>query len=212
MFPWLWFFAPRIQLPYSGPLSQTVEPNTSWFFGGIPASAADGEMERRAFNVASYGRQLGLITEVLLGSIGNDTVAPEQARESLARLKEIYLGSVPSPTRIPRFRQATAVLEKLRTADPARLAQVLERFAPPAAPSLPFVTAAAALTRGVRSCAVSIERTPTSGASRSPTPSSTQSATSSSAREIARPADGARARGLGQANDQANACYGGIGA
>jgi hypothetical protein len=139
MFPWLWFFAPRIQLPYSGPLSQTVEPNTTWFFGAIPPSAGDGEMERRAFNVASYGRQLGLITEVLLGSIGKDTVAPEQARESLARLKEIYLEieALKSDRDLSLVDQATAVLEKLRTTDPARLAQVLDRFVPPRLPSLP---------------------------------------------------------------------------
>ena len=138
MFPWLWFFAPRIQLPYSGPLSQTVEPNTSWF-SAIPPSAGDGEMESQAVKIASYGRQLGLITEVLLGSIGNDTVDPERARESLARLKEIYLEI--EALKADRDRsladQATAALEKLRTADPARLSQVLERFAPPRLPSLP---------------------------------------------------------------------------
>ena len=139
MFPWLWFFAPRIQLPYSGPLSQTVEPNTSWFFGAIPPSAGDGEMESKAFNVASYGRQLGLITEVLLGSIGNDTVEPEHARESLARLKQIYLEieALKADRDLSLADQATALLEKLRAADPAQLARVLEPFAPPRLPSLP---------------------------------------------------------------------------
>ena len=139
MFPWFWFFAPRIQLPYSGPLSQTVEPNTSWFFGAIPPGAGDGELEGKAFNVASYGRQLGLITEVLLGSIGNDAVDPATARESLARLKKIYLEieALKADRHGSLADQATAVLEKLRAADPAQLARVLERFAQPRLPGLP---------------------------------------------------------------------------
>ena len=66
MYPWLFLWAPQLQLPFSGDVAQRIEPRTQWFFDGIDASAGDGRIERRAFEVASYGRQLGLLAEVLV--------------------------------------------------------------------------------------------------------------------------------------------------
>jgi hypothetical protein len=66
MYPWLWFLGtPRV-------------PSVEWrrragdrahhelVLPGIRPSAGDAEIEAKAFSIASYGKQLGLITEVLV--------------------------------------------------------------------------------------------------------------------------------------------------
>jgi hypothetical protein len=42
-------------------LSATIDfsPNANWFFDAIPAQAGNAKIEQKAFEVASYGRQLG---------------------------------------------------------------------------------------------------------------------------------------------------------
>jgi hypothetical protein len=89
MFPWLWFWAPQWHLPWSGDVAQRIEPDTSWFFKGIPPGAGDAQIEEKAFSVASYGKQLGLITEVLLDLAERVGTQSDDAAESLHRLKLI---------------------------------------------------------------------------------------------------------------------------
>ena len=92
MYPWFWWWAPQVHLPFSGNVAQRIDPDTSWFFGAIHPVAGDGAVERRIHeDVASYGRQLGLITEVLLGLTGQDGITAEQARDALERLKAIHI-------------------------------------------------------------------------------------------------------------------------
>lgn len=91
MFPWLWLWAPQFQpqvhLPLSGSVAQQIAPD--WFFGAIPPSAGDGRIEQRAFEVASYGRQLGLLTEALLDVAAQKPPTGAKGRAALKRLKEI---------------------------------------------------------------------------------------------------------------------------
>jgi hypothetical protein len=89
MFPWFWLWAPQVHLPWSGSVSQHIAPDTDWFFAGIPAQAGDARVEQQAFGVASYGRQLGLITEVLLALAQEAPPSDAKARESVARLQAI---------------------------------------------------------------------------------------------------------------------------
>lgn len=89
MFPWLWFWAPQLHFPLSGSVAQRIEPNTNWFFDSIAPQGGNGRIERKAFEVASYGRQLGLITEVLLDLAECDAPRSAEARASLARLQAI---------------------------------------------------------------------------------------------------------------------------
>jgi len=91
MTPWIFWWAPtlRLQLPLGGDVTQDIDPELSWFFDAIPTSAGDGRIERRAFDVASYGRQLGWITEVLIGLAERDGVPGGQAAESLRKLRRI---------------------------------------------------------------------------------------------------------------------------
>ena len=89
MFPWLIFWAPRVHLPFGGNVDQQIEPNASWFFDAIPARAGDSTIERRAFEVASYGRQLGLLTELVTDMASQTPPRGERGNEALERLSVI---------------------------------------------------------------------------------------------------------------------------
>ena len=113
MYPWLWFWAPQFHFPFSGSVAQRIEPDTSWFFAGIRPEAGNGDVEQQIFDVASYGRQLGLVTEVLLAQTAKDTVPAKQAARSLARLKDVYqeIEAVKQRNRDKLTRSAVAALE-----------------------------------------------------------------------------------------------------
>ncbi len=66
MFPWIWFWAPQLRLPFSGDVAQDIEPRLDWFFAGIKPEAGNRRIEAQAFDAASYGHQLGVITDLLL--------------------------------------------------------------------------------------------------------------------------------------------------
>lgn len=87
MFPWLWQWSPQFHFPLSGSVAQRIDPDA--FFGAIPPWAGNGEMEQKAFEVASYGRQLGLITELLLDLAAQQPPTTPAGRKARARLAEI---------------------------------------------------------------------------------------------------------------------------
>lgn len=89
MFPWLWFYAPQVHFPWSGAVAQQIAPDTHWFFSGIQPGAGNARIEEQAFGVASYGKQLGLITEVLLALAQESPSASAAAQESIDKLKKI---------------------------------------------------------------------------------------------------------------------------
>jgi len=89
MYPWLWFWAPQFHFPFSGSLAQNIEPNTSWFSDLIQPSAGDAEIEKKAFGVASYGKQLGQITDVLLELAKTVPVTFPEASQALQSLRKI---------------------------------------------------------------------------------------------------------------------------
>lgn len=65
MYPWFWLWAPQFHYPLGGNVAQDIDP--SFFFAGIKPGAGNPTIERQAFDVASYGKQLGIVTEILLG-------------------------------------------------------------------------------------------------------------------------------------------------
>jgi hypothetical protein len=105
MFPWLWLYAPQFHLPWSGAVAQQIAPDTHWFFSGIRPGAGDARIEEQAFGVASYGKQLGLITEVLLALAQESPPASAKAQESIDKLTTIQ-----------------AEIERLKTAEYERVA------------------------------------------------------------------------------------------
>lgn len=129
MVPWLWYWAPQFQFPFSGSVAQRIEPD---FFAGIRTDAGNGDVEREAFDVASYGRQLGLITEVLLSMSGQDTVSRAKGQESLERLRQIHdrVEDIKRRHRASELDAARLALQKLRDSDPATLALLLAEHTP----------------------------------------------------------------------------------
>ena len=133
MFPWLWLWMPQYHL-----FNQNVQPQTDWVFGNIAPRAGDGATEKRIHEgVASYGRQLGLLTEVLLALADKDSISPELARQSLERLKAIRAEVEQVKAGGPSLSETAAVLlQELAAQDPAASAQLVQRLAA-AAPRLP---------------------------------------------------------------------------
>jgi hypothetical protein len=113
-------------------VAQRIEPD---FFSGIgPGAGKDngrGDVEREAFDVASYGRQLGLISEVLLGMASQDGLTRAKGEESLARLKGIHdqVEDIKRRHQASDLEAARLALDQLRQSDPAALAVLVQRFA-----------------------------------------------------------------------------------
>jgi hypothetical protein len=129
-YPWSWFWAPQLHFPFSGGVAQHIEPNTNWFFDGIRPTSGNGDIERQAFEIASYGKQLGLITEVLLSMAGEQTMTAEEAAKSLSRLKDIYeqIETLKAGQTTALANTAVALLDKLRASDPAQFDLVMGRY------------------------------------------------------------------------------------
>lgn len=131
MFPLYRYFSPHFRFPFSGDVNQQIAPETDWFFGNINPEAGDGEIEKEVFlKIASYGKQLGKITVVLLELI-------EELRKNkpsvlkdfpeLAELNELH-------ERIERIKEenkdrnrdyATRILDKLIESDDTEFAKEL---------------------------------------------------------------------------------------
>lgn len=89
MFPWLWFWAPQLYFPWSGGVTQRIEPDTHWFFQGINPGAGDARIEEKIFSVASYGKQLGLIITILIELADRSKTRSPEFTASLGKLKAI---------------------------------------------------------------------------------------------------------------------------
>jgi hypothetical protein len=87
MFPWFWTWAPQLHLPLSGDVAQRIDPS-AWF-AAIPPEAGNGHIEQQACAVASYGKQLGLITELLLDVAQQTPPRSAQGRQALRQLQAI---------------------------------------------------------------------------------------------------------------------------
>lgn len=68
MYPWLSWWPAFIKLPGAGNLDQEVAPVTTWFPTTFELNfAGDRRIESDVVsNVASYGKQLGILTDALL--------------------------------------------------------------------------------------------------------------------------------------------------
>jgi hypothetical protein len=90
MFPFLWLWAPQVRLPFSGDVAQDIEPRLGAFFNGIKPHAGDARIEARAFDVSSYGDQLGVITKLLIELAQRLPAAEQAASEPLKELRRIH--------------------------------------------------------------------------------------------------------------------------
>lgn len=90
MFPWFWLWAPQLRLPFSGDVAQDIEPRLDWFFAGIKPQAGNARIEARAFDVATYGDQLGVITRLLIELAERQPAEVQAASRPLRELRSIH--------------------------------------------------------------------------------------------------------------------------
>lgn len=130
MFPWYWIWMPQIHFPLSGGVVQDNGPDISNFFRAIRPEAGIGSIEKEVFEVASYGKQLGLILDVLLPLTGAECPDPMKARKSLQELQALYdrIQDVKAEKRGDMERAAVALLERIAHADPAMLDRIVTQF------------------------------------------------------------------------------------
>ena len=139
MYPWLFLWAPQLQLPFSGDVAQRIEPRTQWFFDGIDSTSGDPVIERKAFEVASYGRQLGLLTELLLDMAAQTPPRTPAGREARQRLRKIQaqieqLKTDDATTQVEAVEAGLQRLKTRHTAEYERLRARLQRLLAEPAP------------------------------------------------------------------------------
>lgn len=113
MFPWLWFWSPHLQYPLSGSVEQDYKPFTNWgalLFRSIKPEAGNGQIEQKTFtDVASYGKQIGLITELIM------VLVEKEAPEWLNGLKDL---EGPEKSEILKELENKERLERSKSSDP----------------------------------------------------------------------------------------------
>ncbi|GLK60508.1 hypothetical protein GCM10017624_26700 [Azotobacter vinelandii] len=121
MFPWLWFWMPRIYFPLSGGVTQRIDPDINWFFDAIQPGAGIAQVEKEIFENYSYGRQLGIIIEALLYSLNRENPEFSNLREAVGKLEKLY-------SKTERIKQVNAenisenaiqLMKRLREMNPA---------------------------------------------------------------------------------------------
>jgi hypothetical protein len=133
MIPWYWIWSPNLHFPWSGSVVQDNAPDLSWFFGAIRPEAGVGSIEKDVFETASYGKQLGLILDVLLPLVDKDFPPKEKTARALEDLKAVYhqIEQVKTAKKADMEHAAVALLRKIEEADPDMLHRVVSRFPAP---------------------------------------------------------------------------------
>ena len=130
MYPWYFLWTPQIYFPWSGDIIQRINPNTNWFSDMISPDAGNAEMEKNAFEIASYGKQLGLITEILIEIAEDVTPKSDAGKESLRRLKRIQqqIESKKSDNSARLAERVLESMESLRARSPEAYRELLRRL------------------------------------------------------------------------------------
>ncbi|MGK7874966.1 MAG: hypothetical protein AB4426_17195 [Xenococcaceae cyanobacterium] len=131
MFPWLQWWAPNYHFPFSGAVNQNIAPETDWFLGNINSEVGDPEIEEEVFHkVASYGKQIGIITDVLLALVNE--IEPEAMKEvrALEQLKELQekVEKIKVEKKKLLRNNARRILDKLAQSDPEFLEELLKSY------------------------------------------------------------------------------------
>lgn len=88
MFPWLFLWCPQVNFPLSGEVRQRFSP--AMFFESIAPPTGAGTTEAKIFNeVASYGKQLGILNDLVLSMCEQGAVSESDAAHALAQLKSV---------------------------------------------------------------------------------------------------------------------------
>ena len=130
MFPWFWMWASQIHYPLSGSVEQDISPQLDWFFSGINPEAGIGSIEKGIFEKASYGKQLGMILDVLIASIDENTLKSKEAKKSFIDLKTLHkdIEQLKITKRTEMEQSAITLLKKIEMADKDMLQRIIKQF------------------------------------------------------------------------------------
>jgi hypothetical protein len=127
MYPWLFLWAPQYHFPWSGAVSQDISPDT--FFGAIAPEAGDGELEHEIFKTASYGKQIGILNDVVLSLLSETsgkprTVEGKHAIEQLQRTAN-KVDAIKKKYTQRQLDAAVDVLRNLKNSNPVELQRII---------------------------------------------------------------------------------------
>lgn len=89
MFPWLFLWCPQWNFPLSGEVQQRFSPEV--FFQSISPDAGNGQIEAEVVGtVASYGRQLGILADLVLWLADPQSLPEDEARHALSQLRALH--------------------------------------------------------------------------------------------------------------------------
>lgn len=130
MIPWFWIWSPTLHFPWSGSVAQQIEPNTNWFFDAIDSNAGNAKIEKKAFERASYGKQLGLITEILLAQMDAGDFDAAEMQKSLNKLQAIRqdIEAIKQREFAATASSIAADIERLKKQSPAEYAALLRQL------------------------------------------------------------------------------------
>ena len=129
---WLRLFSPTINLPGSGSIGGfSYHPYTTW---EAPALyRGDQNVEQLVYrDVASPGKQLGKLTEVVLeladamAKLDSDIAASENVRELKCMCERVE--AIKQTVNVNAEATAKEALEKLKAVDPEKLNQLIKQF------------------------------------------------------------------------------------
>lgn len=132
MYPWLFFWAPQVHFPWSGNVSQDIEPNTTWFADLIQPGAGNARIEEKAFAVASYGKQLGHLTDLLIEIAEQTKPLSPNAAKSLDSLRKIQFSieAIKSTEYEDQVARLAVEVEAMRQRGGEPYVQLLDRLKP----------------------------------------------------------------------------------
>ncbi len=122
LLPWLWMF----RTPFSGDVTQAIAPVTSWWspqfeFNFAGNRRIEGEV---VADVASYGKQLGILSEAVLelaqGERGQAIDRLEALAAEIEKIKQRHVDTLEQ--------RARADLEQLAERDPSALQRLLDAY------------------------------------------------------------------------------------
>jgi hypothetical protein len=113
MNPWQNVWAPNVNFPWSGSVAQRIDPTANWFFESIDADAGDARIERKAFEKASYGRQIGWLTEIVIALAEENKTIDRTEKSPLSKLKKIKI-EIDDIKKLQASSAATEIEEKLQ--------------------------------------------------------------------------------------------------
>jgi hypothetical protein len=126
-------FSLATYLPFSGPVNQAIA--TSWFSPSLTVNyQGSAQIEQRvATEVASAGRQIGWLSEIVEALATGKPAPAKSLRQLTDAMREIE--EIKESVRQSAFEEAKKALERLRDEAPEELARLLKQEAARREPS-----------------------------------------------------------------------------